>query len=140
MLLPPADAIPFSIGGATTGQLVSGRGVLLGWSLEETGGVAASTVRFRDGAATAGYILGHARLAISGVDRFFYPMPCVQAAIDMTFEAIGAGVVSGSVFIVPETRWNEFLTERWSHGGESLARVTDVFGQRQAMEDLERWS
>lgn len=133
---PGADAIPLAISGATSGTIMTGRGLFLGWLLRETGGAAALTVEFRDGSATAGYIVGEGTVAISGVDRFFFPVPAIQTVNQLTFQSIGTGVVVGSAIVIPETRLIEWLIDREQHG--AVGAYTHNWPEEALLYGLER--
>lgn len=90
---PAADAI--ALPGAS-GALTGAAGVLLGFSMRESGGVAAAVVRLRDG-AVGGAILATVSLAVGESVRDWFGDRGVNVPTGIFFELV-SGAVEGAVY------------------------------------------
>lgn len=109
MHLPPAEALVLNTAaGGTT--LISGRGLLKGWSMRNQSASAISTVKLHDGSSANGnFLFSRVFAAQEGISDWFSEMGIIF--LRGIFFDVAGQPCDGALYVIPETRlpdgWDE---------------------------------
>jgi hypothetical protein len=107
MHVPPARPLRFQL---TTGSqtLITGAGILSGWSLIESTGAAASTLSVYDGAISDATALGFVSLTQGQSTRDLFTPPGIQFDQGLIVSAT-VGATKGVIYAVPGEVFDQWL-------------------------------
>lgn len=96
----PAQAQEFPVT-TTFANVISGRGVLVGWAIKETTGAATAVVNIRDGLGGNGLLLAPINLAANESTRDWFSDWGISFSAGVCVD-VDSGSVSGSLWIIPQ--------------------------------------
>lgn len=107
MHYPPSQKFPFNLT-ATSVVLMSGAGVLLGWSLTESTAAAAATVDIYDGPVVASGLLASVTLSTGQSTRDLWAPNGIELRNGLTVN-VSAGAALGTLYALPGEVVDAFL-------------------------------
>lgn len=121
----PADPVPVAFTGPGSALVISGRGILFGYSFRNLLAVATQIVIW-DGPIDGGVPMAVDTLPASTQTVPFSFSTGIQFVNDLRIELEAAAQVQGSLWVLPETKITDWLVSAQSRGGGVQAYLTNM--------------
>lgn len=121
----PADAVPVTITGPASALVISGRGILFGYSFFNSLAVA-SQIQLWDGPVNGGVPLVADTIPASTQTVPFSFSTGLQFVSDLRINVVAAAGLVGSIWVLPETKIADWLVSSQSRGGGVQAYLSNM--------------